>query len=263
MRYLDRRLFRLTAKKRFELLDKDYILKKFKEEKSPVEGNNLLGNQLCDYIKQHLNELKNKETILLVDIGSAGGALTTLFALRALDSFGLINKARIIQIDVAEDALNSTLKGNFFIPSEMIKEYKLDYLGSNKKTIKQILFNQAKYFCGDLLKLPSQIKGVDICISGFTHHHMNLFDKEAACNEMEKITRSGGFIGIVDESLNYEDYLLWLKFHKNEKNSLGIRVPIAVESFISMDEHIKFLRNVRILNQVETKKFYCFSGIRA
>jgi hypothetical protein len=262
MKYLDRRIFRLTAEKRFSLLDKDYILKKFKDEKFPIEGNNLLGNQLYEYIKKNFNELKSRENIVLIDIGSAGGALTTIFALKALNLFGLLDKTKIIQVDLAKKALDSTMLCDFSLPKEMILEYGLDSFEKNGVTLKKVLSN-SEYLCCDFLKLPSYIKDADICLSGFTHHHMNLLDKEIACKEMEKITRQGGFIGIVDESLNYGDYLNWLNFHKNEKNSSGITVPIAVESFISMEEHINFLKKVKITNKLKTDKFYCFSGIKA
>ena len=261
MKFLDRRIFMLTAEKRFSKLNKDYIMKKFREEKFPIEGNNFLGKMIFDYIKKNLLFMKQKKKIVLLDIGSAGGALTTIFALKALHPFNLIDKTEILFVDVAEAVLQSTTLGNFFLPSDFIVKYNLAKFGKNGRGIKGLL-SKAERYCSDLVQLPKEIRNVDICISGFTHHHLNIFDKALACSEMERITRKGGFIGVADESLDYEKYLKWLKQHKNEKNSDNEDVPIAQESFINMEEHISMFSHVNIIKKVEKDKYYCVSMMK-
>ncbi|MEA3515386.1 MAG: hypothetical protein U9R34_07950 [Nanoarchaeota archaeon] len=198
MKYLDSRIFRESARKRFTKLDRDYINKKYKEERFPTEGNNLLGKLMFKYLRDNIAYFKRKKEIILIDIGADGGALTTIFALKALNLLGLLDKTKIILIDVAKKALHTTLAGNFFLSDCFIEEYDLKGLGNNGKGIKEIL-SKSQYSCSDLITLPIEINTVDICISGFTHYHLNIFDKELACREMERVTRKNRFIGIVDE----------------------------------------------------------------
>lgn len=258
MKFLDRRIFRLTAEERFSKLDKDYISKKFKEEKFPIEGNNLLGKMIYNYIKTNLSYFKRKSKITLLDIGSAGGALTTIFALKALHIFDLMKKTEVILVDIAEPALDSTIIGNFSLPFDLISKYGLNEFDKNSGGIKQILA-KSKFYSSDLIKLPRKIKNIDICISGFTHHHLNIFDKLLACKEMVRVTRKEGFIGIVDESLSYKEYLKWLHDHKDERNSKNQKVPIAQESFISIMEHISMFSHTTLLEKENKDKYYCFS----
>lgn len=248
----------MTAEERFSKLDNGYIKKKYSEEKFPTEGNNLLGQMLRDHIKKNLQYFKDKKEIVLLDIGSAGGALTTIFALKALDAFDLIHKTKILLVDVAEDALHSTTIGNFFLPKQFVKDYGLSVFGENGERLKTIL-SGFKYYCSDLIDLPDEISNVDICISGFTHHHLNIFDKEIACLQMEKVTREGGFIGVVDESLTYEQYLKWLKGHENEINAKMQKVPIGQECFIEISEHVSFFKRSSLLQREKREEYYCFS----
>ena len=258
MKYLDRRIFRETARNRFTRLDSDYINKKYKEERFPTEGNNLLGKLMFKYLKDNTAHFKRKKEIILMDVGAAGGALTTIFALKALNILGLLDKTKIILIDIAKEALHSTLVGNFVLSDRFIEEYNLKGFGDNGKGIKKLL-SKSKYFCSDLINLPNEINNVDICISGFTHHHLNIFDKKLACREMERVTRKNGFIGIVDESLNYYQYLEWLNQHKDEINCRKEKVPIAQESFIGLSEHISLFSDVKILSKNKSDKYYCIS----
>ena len=258
MKYLDRRIFRESARKRFTKLDSDYINKKYKQERFPTEGNNLLGKLIFKYLKDNIAHFKRKKEIILMDIGAAGGALTTIFALKALNLLGLLDKTKIILIDVAKKALHSTLIGDFFLSDCFIEEYNLKGFGNNGKGVKKFL-SKSQYFYSDLITLPNEINNVDICISGFTHHHLNIFGKELACREMERVTRKNGFIGIVDESLNYFQYLEWLNQHKDEINCRKEKVPIAQESFISMSEHMSLFSDVKILSKNKFDKYYCIS----
>lgn len=258
---LPREIFRRTAEARFSALDRDYIKRKFEEERFPVTGNRLMSNYLLRYLRDNPS-LKSKKEILLLDIGSAGGALSTLFAIDALDKAGLLTQARILLVDVANNALKATVEGNFTLPPKFIKANKLGRFGSNGGRLRGILAKQAKYFCADTVSLPKEIRNVDICISGFTHHHLNLADKKLACGEMERVTRLGGFVGIADESLAYRDYLAWLKFHAEEKNSSGMPVPIAQECFIALSKHVALFKRLEARWKNRGREYYCFAGVK-
>jgi hypothetical protein len=261
MKYLDRRIYRETAKERFSKLDRDYIDKKHKEEIFPTEGNHLLGRLLFDHLKKHIVYYRRKKEIMLADIGAAGGALTTIFALKALSRHRLLDKTKIILVDIAKRALHATLVGDFSLTAKFIREYGLEHFGRNGDGIKDRL-SQSRYYSSDLLRLPGKLRNIDICLSGFTHHHLNLFDKKLACEEMEKVTRTGGFIGIVDESLDYAHYIEWLAQHRGEVNSRNERVPIAQESFIGLDEHIGLFRSLETVDKVTRDEYYCFCGVK-
>jgi len=262
LKYLDKRIYIDTAEKRFTLLEHDYLSKKYSEEKFPAEGNYKLGYCLYQHIKNNIEEWVKKKKIKVLDIGSGGGALTTIFAIKALDKLKLLEKTKIILFDVSEDALQSTLDGSFYLPMSFLKKYGLQKIGKNGKWLKKILKEKSEYIVGDIVNLPSSIKNVDICLSGFTHHHLNIFDKKLACEAMEGVTNKGGFIGLVDESLNYKQYLKWLKAHKNEINSQEQRVPIAQESFIQLDLHKSFFKNIDFIYNKKEKEYYYFCGVK-
>jgi hypothetical protein len=48
--------------------------------------------------------------------------------------------------------------------------------------------------------------------------------------------------------------------HKNEKNICGIKVPIAVESFISMKEHIAMFKLIEIKAVLKKMNSIVFMG---
>lgn len=253
MPFLDRRIYEETARQRFSLLSKEYVLKKYQEEKFPVEGNRLLGSYLKSYL-----ERRKLDSVTLLDIGSAGGALSTIFALDAIERQGLLPKTKVILADISHEALEATKKGDFELPEEFIQENGLSRFGNRGERFKEVL-RDAELYVADGTKLPKEIGNIDVCITGFTHHHMNLLDKELACREMERVSSQGAFIGVVDESLSYEDYLAWLDHHKEEVNQEGEPVPIAQESFISIDEHMSFFSNALPDRRQVSREYYCFS----
>ncbi|HRY91280.1 MAG TPA: hypothetical protein P5229_02980, partial [Candidatus Gracilibacteria bacterium] len=110
-------------------INEKYICEKYFEDKWVSEGNNQLALQLESYINDHLDILKQKDRITLLDIGPCGGAITTLFALRALNKFGLLSKVELALLDIVPNVLEATLLGKFTVPDELISEYGLEFLG--------------------------------------------------------------------------------------------------------------------------------------
>ncbi|HEC87723.1 MAG TPA: hypothetical protein ENI52_00220 [Thermoplasmata archaeon] len=87
----------------------------------------------------------------------------------------------------------------------------------------------------------------DIVVSGFTHHHQNYVEKKKSCEEMVKIAKEKGFIGIVDECLTYEEYNDFLLKHK------ATEIPPSMESFISLRDHLSLFKDqpVRVMEYMD------------
>ena len=259
--YLDRSVFRESARARFNRLARDYALRKWRDEGYPIQGNLLLSQYLQQYVVENLEELQAKPSLRLLDSGSAGGALTAMFALRTLATYGLLEKTTVFLVDIAEVALSVTKSGTFFLDHQFIEQNDLRALGTDGELLRAILA-RAEVFCSEVIALPPEISEIDFCLSGFTHHHLNLEDKALACTELERVARTGAFVGVVDERCTYEEYLAWLAAHFNDRNSFGESVPVAVESFIDLATHQRFFQHTRISATDERNHFYCFCGTR-
>jgi len=233
-------------------INKKYILEKYVEDKWVSEGNHHLAKELELYIQRNLKELQRQKNIKLLDIGSCGGAITTLFALSVLAKYSLLDKTEISMLDIVPNVLESTLLGEFIIPNEMIKEYRLDFAGKDGGDYKQMLNqgiligvkewydghpenkpteftklafklsdrnenekrSRVKYYGGDGENLPLSIKDFDIVIAGYLHHHMNYYGRKIVCEQMEDSCKKGGFIGVVDFYVkDYNSYMKWYKPH--------------------------------------------------
>lgn len=257
LRYLPREAFNSTAKERFGRLDKDYVAKKYREERFPVEGNAALARAIGRMIETRRDEWESKGEIRLVDIGAAGGALTTLFVLAELDRLKLPGDIKPTLVDISKQALESTIDGSFELPARMFSDFGYDFKPDQAKSFLRdaVLTVRSAVDLGDL-------PPADIVLSAFTHHHMNIADKQLASYEMERVARPGAIVGIADERLSYEDYLEWLDAHVKERNGRGDLVPIAVESFITLAEHKIFFKHVKMSEEAETRYFYYFCGTK-
>lgn len=228
----------------------NYINEKFIMDRFAIEGNRNLSDELHHYLLQNKSRLSTKKEITLIDIGSAGGALSTLYALKALAKEGFVDKTQIELLDICKNALQFTAKGQFEVPEGLKRQFVkimpfkkyLNKLGNSKlrfESIHEATLEDEMY---------------DIVICGFTHHHMNYEDKRYACQIMFNITRPGGFIGIADEYLTYEQYRKYLIKHKHDQ------IPIAQECFIHPNEHVKLLQetglSVNMGRWKEGQKYY-------
>ncbi len=263
--FLPRKYFVETAKQRFNMLDYEYIKRKSTEEVFPIVGNAQIFLETARFIVARRNKLEQQKKIKIVDIGAAGGAITSLFTLKAFYDYGLLGKVELHLVDVAEDALKATKEGNFLIPAREFASYGFTAY-PNLAFLKQTL-SEAVIHVAEATSLPPGLGNADVVVSGFTHHHMNLADKKNACLEIVRITKKGGFIGITDESLGYKDYARWFLNHEHETNGNGETVPIAYESFLEMKEHIKLFRGmIRVVGEYpksrNQREHYTFCGVK-
>ncbi|MCX6769185.1 MAG: class I SAM-dependent methyltransferase [Candidatus Micrarchaeota archaeon] len=248
--HLPREIYSRTAMERFSLLDKDYFAKKATEDKFPLEGN----VKLAKAIVKNISKAPGRELVVL-DIGAAGGALTTLCLLKELFGAGMV-KVKSMLLDISMDALKATKGWDFVLPMDLLRK-KYGWTDAFVNFAKGIISN-AEIIQVDILSLDRQLEKADICISGFTHHHLNIYDKQAAVKAMESLTKSNCIVGVVDESLSPKDYLRWAAAHEHETNSRGQTVPIALESFIRLERHIGFLESSIVLAKGKEREYYYF-----
>jgi len=251
--YLDRKTYKETAQKRFSSLD-THLDKKHIDWKVRIRANNDLALCLRDYINKNLKYLSVLKEIKIIELGSSLGAITTLFALRELDKFNLLNKTRIWLLDMYKEGLIETKKIDFNL-GLIIKEGRFGKEFDTRLLRKKL--KSANLIKADILKLP-KLPQFDIILSGFTHHHLNLKDKMIACKGMENIAKRNSFIGVGDLFFNYKRFITWLKKHKSEYNKKGERIPYAVESFIPVTKHTSFFRKSNIVFKSLKNSYYVF-----
>ncbi|MFA5929710.1 MAG: hypothetical protein WC861_02405 [Candidatus Micrarchaeia archaeon] len=239
-----------SANRRFSLLDNDYFAKKATEDKFPLVGN----VKLAKAIATTLEKEPGREYVFL-DIGAAGGALSTLCLLQKMFDNGITN-VKVILNDISTDALNATKEWNFVLPVDLLRK-KYGWSERFVDFARKIISN-AEIAAGNILEIGMLLPKADVVYSGFTHHHMNIYDKEDGVKMMEFLTKQNGILGVVDECMSAKDYLRWMDAHANEKNSRGQRVPIALESFIPLEQHIRFLDSSEVIARGKGRRYYYF-----
>ncbi len=226
-----------------------YLEEKFIEDRWVSEGNNKLSQMLEGYIGTNLERFKSLPEIRLLDFGPSGGAITTLFAIRALERFGLLDRARIHLLDVVPDVVNMTISGDFEFPGEMVREYGLDFAAADGSLYKQII-SQAVPIISDFHDFDPQDK-FHIILNAYTIHHLNIFDKADCAAFMEGIVEPGGAIAIVDFFVkSFAEYRRWLLAHL-ESNPES---PAPVESPYFSREQMMSLSgaSVRLISSDDT-----------
>ncbi|MFC1682550.1 class I SAM-dependent methyltransferase, partial [Nanoarchaeota archaeon] len=216
---------------------------------------------LENYIKKNFNQLKKSKKIKLLDIGPCGGAITTLFALRSLDKFNLLDKVEIYLLDIVPDVINLTKKRNFDLPKEMIKEYGFGFAGESGQKYKKLMqSNKVKGIIGDGETLPKTVRDMDIVLAGYLHHHMNLITRKNLAAQMERATKKGGFIGVVDFYVqNYEEYMNWYRPHfTKHKTPPPVECPLLDGNILSSWYKNTSIKDVN--NNLE--KSFTFWGIK-
>ena len=252
--YLERKIYQQTANERFTKLD-FHLDSKHVDWKLRIQANKDFALCVRHYIRKNLSDLKKVEEIKIIELGASLGAITTMFVLKELSKYDLLKKSKIWLLDVNKEGLLRTKKLNFNL-SLLLK-----YIGFKKNSDIEILkkkLKSANIIKGDILKLLKNLPKFDFIISGFIHHHLNIFDKKIACKEMEKLTKKKGFIGIGDLYFNYIQFIKWLKKHKKEVNKKGQRIPYAIESFIPIQKHVSFFKSSKLQFQSVKNCYYVF-----
>jgi|GEM_PF-2117084 len=280
-------------------INEKYISEKYFEDKWVSKGNDDLSKRVEDYIATNIEKFKKQDRIKIIDIGPCGGAITTLFVLRALDRHGLLDKAELALLDIVPNVLEATMLGKFTIPNEMIKEYDLRFAEENGEKYKKLLADgvllgvkewyadvnnpkspytdeaivksderavsdnqpRVKYFRGDGEQLPPEVSGkYDIVLSAYTHHHMNLHGRKMLCEQMEVAAKHGGFVGVADFYVqSYQDYMKWYKPHFEK---YGDAPPVECP-LISGKQLASWFKNMKIENvENAIERTFVFGGVK-
>lgn len=182
-----------------------------------IQGNLGIARGIRVYIQNQLERLQQQEQIVILDIGPAIGALTAMLALQELAQAGLMHKAKVVLVDVSERVIEYTQQRDFEFPEQLIHpQYKSKIL-SKIRTSKGIV--------GSSHDIKMKENSIDICTAGFLFHHLHDDIKKTTAEEMQRVTKPGGYIGVAEEWFdNYDDYAA---MHRDDE------VPLAYESIIS------------------------------
>jgi hypothetical protein len=162
------------------------------------------------------------EGLTIMDVGPAIGAISTLYTLRTLDDYGLLDKVKIHLVDVSEEVLRRNAELDFPNPNRQFVESEfgsVEYFERLKSRLQyaQILLNPAD----DHIDLPDD--SIDIAIASFLLHHIPNESKRRAGNEILRVSRGGVFV--VDEY--FEDYeQQFAACHAGDQIALAPEEPI-------------------------------------
>lgn len=251
--FLDRRIYEETAKVRFSSLDTncnpnhpDFMLR--------LEVNAHLKEPIGSYVKRNKEYLGKKRKVKVIELGASLGAISSLSVLEELYHAGLIDKVDLTILDICKEPLDKTKAIDF----DLLGLYNRANLTIPFGTLKKILEN-TQVIEGNALDTQQPDDEYTISIAAFTHHHLNIYDKEIACRELERITSNRGIIIVGDLTFSYEEFIKWLGKHQTELNSKGQRVPYAVESFISLQQHQNLFCNSSPIFKKEYPQHYIFA----
>jgi len=251
--FLDQRDYMESAGARFSRLD-THLDPSHIDWGDRIAANSELGSLLEDYLNHDGRMLGEKETINLLELGSSLGAITTLLSLNVLAKHGLLERVQVWLSDIYGEGLEKTKRLEFDLFAL------LEACGVDRAYFELISLkiSEANIICADIARLPKDLPKFDIVLSGFTHHHLNLENKELACKEMERFAASCAFIGVGDLYFEYDEFIEWLEKHTRERNSKGEKVPYALESFIPVEQHVGlFTESISRLKR-KRPKFYAF-----
>ena len=233
-----------------------YLAEKFFEDKWVSEGNNRLAQFLKHYFHNH-----RKRNIKLLDIGPSGGAITTLFALKTLDQQGLLDQVEIYLLDVVQSVLDITKRGEFIVPQGMIEEYKLEHAGKFGEQYKELMQSDRVHpIVYDGETFPEKVRDIDIALSAYVHHHLNIYQRRNLATETERVTNRNGFIGVVDFYVNsFKEYMQWYRTHF-EKHGI---IPPTEYPRISVEQTMQDYKQTRIVRiDSNLKNSFAFWGIK-
>lgn len=250
--YIDGRMYLNTATERFSSwvspFDPNYL-----DWPRRVRVQEKLCESLRAALKSSIQDFQNREHIKIIYLGAALGSISSYFSLAVLKDYGLLEKTKVYLYDLLPEPLGFTKQGLFEFCQEAAQSTGLSGIFSPEE-YKNVLKN-CELFSGNITNLPESFADFDIAVAPYIHHHLNIFDKRLACQEMQRILRRGGIALIGDLTFDYESFSEWLEYHVTEG------LPYAIESFISMKNHLEFFKSPKIMDSHQGDIFYNFSLI--
>jgi len=195
---------------------------------------------------------ENKK-LSIIFVGASLGSISTYFHLGELTKIMDLNNIELTILDLLETPLKRTIAGDFEFNEDAEKDCGYSEFFSAKDY--KVKLSSSKYIATDA-SIDLDIGNYDIVISPYLQHHMNIFGKEKACSQLEKMSKKGGVIAVGDLTFEYEDFVKWLKQHECES------VPYSIESFITKEKHISFFKSSSYISDISENNFYSFLMIK-
>lgn len=232
---------------------RDYIQEKLLMDYFIIEGNIGIARSVKFFIQNQKTRLEAMTQIKLVDVGPAIGALSSLLVLQEFARAGLIKKVKLILVDASERVVERTQRRDFEFPDSLIE-----------KTFKSQILNTLRLSKGiNALaeEIPLKDNIADITICGFTFLMIHDDNKHLAANEIQRITKPGGFIGIADEWFdNPEEHRA---LHDQDEIPLAFEAPISYRRLRSLFKQIEiFDAHNPIRKGKKNDNFYYFCGFK-
>jgi hypothetical protein len=229
---------------------KSYIEEKLLVDYFAIQGNLKMIEGLEQYVEKNLDDLRAQPKIKILDVGPAIGALSTILVLQALEKHGLLEKTQVFLNDVSANVVDLTQQGDYTFPGSLVPP-------SLKGRINKKL-REAKSYIGTAEELPWRENEFDVSLACFLFHHLHDSVKPVVANEIVRVTKRGGFLGVAEEWFHdYEnDYA---EKHQDDKISL------AYESIISYRKLSKMLPETEVFYRYGTgqkENSYAFCAVK-
>jgi SAM-dependent methyltransferase len=240
LRYMDARLYAESATGRFTSWHSSFA-PDHPDWQFRVEAQSALAACTRDALRANRALWDQQPEIRVVFLGASLGSIATYFHLRWLKALGLAGKLKVTILDLLEEPLAMTKRGEFEFAEEFgAAEYKR-------------MLALSGTCVGNITAVPLADDSVDVAVAPFVHHHLNIYDKPVACRELARIVRPGGIISVGDLHFDCASFNVWLSKHVGEKQ------PYALESFVSATEHRAFFGEAPVLAEQAGNSYYGFS----
>jgi len=201
----------------------------------------MLSMEFRRYFSSNEKRFREQETIKIVDIGPAHGAIGTCFFLMIINEFNLLDKVQLCLIDPVEEVINDNRNINFPLKEtiELIykklygKELDSDELNKLFHLFKN-LFNNAigvkeKIQC---FKAGKKNETYDVSICTFSLHHIHPDHKSKALKVVIDLLKPKGFFAFADEWFGENYYEQFLLGRNHIQDPIPFEFPESPEDLI-------------------------------
>ena len=216
-----------------------YNIEKLENDRFVPDTISMLCDEFRKYFSSHIQRFQAQETIKIVDIGPAHGAIGTCFFLMVVNEFNLLDKVQLCLIDPVKEVLKDTVNVNFPLENTVAKvscELYKKKLDSNKL---RILYDSFKKTFNKAEIINKKIQDVkvkeffDISICTFCLHHIHPDHKSKALKVIIDFLKPKGFFAFADEWFGENYYERFLLGHNHTQDPIPFEFPESPEDLIS------------------------------